>query len=80
MSSFIEFQAMVLGKLCSIEERITNIETVLGISDEVCSEECIDLSDQNPECQSCENSFKDEISEFHKQLDDIKSFFAEADF
>ena len=78
MSSFIEFQAMVLGKLCSIEDRISNIESVLGIDETVSSEENV-LSAENTEEISRENFFKDEISEFHRQLDDIKSIFNESD-
>lgn len=79
MSSFIEFQAMVLGKLCSIEDRISNIEAVLGINETVSSEENTVLSVDNTEEISRENSFKDEISDFHRQLDDIKSIFNGSD-
>lgn len=79
MSSFIEFQAMVLGKLCSIEERISNIETVLGIDVSECTDENIDSSSENIGEISRENSFVDDISDFHRQLDDIKSIFDRSD-
>lgn len=79
MSSFIEFQAMVLGKLCSIEERISNIETVLGIDMSECTDENIDSSPENIGEISRENSFVDDISDFHRQLDDIKSIFDRSD-
>lgn len=77
MSSFIEFQALVLDKLCSIESRISNIESVLGInefSSKIKSEETIiDFEAKN------NTSFKDEISDFQKQLTDLKSLFNESD-
>ncbi len=77
MSSFIEFQALVLDKLCSIESRISNIESVLGIdevSSKIKSEETItDFESKN------NSSFKDEISDFQKQLTDLKSLFNESD-
>ena len=80
MSSFVEFQAMVLGKLCSIEDRISKIENVLGISEEEKSCENIDLCHDIKEETPRENTFKDDISDFHKQLDDIKTFFAGTDY
>ncbi len=82
MSSFIEFQALVLGKLCSIEERISDIEGVLGISRIPSTDdepEQIVAEAENVEKVNNDNGFKDEISDFHKQLDDIKSLFSESD-
>lgn len=70
---------MVLGKLCSIEERISNIETVLGIDMSECTDENIDSSPENIGEISRENSFVDDISDFHRQLDDIKSIFDRSD-
>lgn len=77
MSSFIEFQAVVLDKLCSIENRLNKIEEVLGIpqntespcthtSEEVCT-------DNEPKTV---NSFENEISSFQNELADIKSLFS----
>ena len=78
MSSFIEFQALVLDKLCSIESRISNIESALGIneiSSKINSEEL--MTESKPENNdSCLN---DEISDFQKQLTDLKSLFNESD-
>lgn len=79
MSSFVEFQAMVLGKLCSIEERISNIENVLGINSEDSAEEDVVLTVENSEKISRENTFGDELSDFHRQLEDIKSVFNASD-
>lgn len=77
MSSFIEFQALVLDKLCSIESRISNIESVLGI-DEVSSK--IKSAEIITDFESKNNSnFKDEIFDFQKQLTDLKSLFNESD-
>lgn len=70
---------MVLGKLCSIEERISNIETVLGIIDTASPEEDVILSGEKTEKISRENTFGDEISDFHRQLEDIKSVFNASD-
>ncbi len=78
MSSFIEFQAMVLDKLCSIESRISNIESALGIneiSSKINSEEV--MTEFKTENNS--SNFKDEISDFQKQLTDLKSLFNESD-
>lgn len=78
MSSYIEFQALVLDKLCSIESRLSNIESVLGInenSSRIISEE------ENPEYLLNNNgsSLEDEIFDFQKQLTDLKSLFNESD-
>ncbi len=76
MSSFTEFQALVLGKLCSIEERISDIEAILGISQ---SSETDDIeSEPEPiETNSDYVGLEDEISDFQKQLNEIKSLFSE---
>ncbi len=83
MSSFIEFQALVLGKLCSIEERISVIESVLGISADIPvtndEAEQITAEPEKVENSNNDNGFKDEISDFQKQLEDIKSLFSASD-
>ena len=82
MSSFIEFQALVLGKLCSIEERISVIESVLGITENELSdiEDKIIVSEpEHVENVNNNNGLKDDISDFQKQLSEIKSLFSEFD-
>lgn len=79
MSSFIEFQALVLGKLCSIEERISEIEDVLGISRISPTDDEGGSIAPEPVKINDDNGLKDEISDFQKQLDDIKSLFSESD-
>lgn len=81
MSSFTEFQAIVLGKLSSIEERIADIEAILGIScisdSEEKAAENVDYEPEIVEKNSNYTELKEGISDFQKQLDDIKSLFSE---
>ncbi len=82
MSSFIEFQALVLGKLCSIEERISKIESVLGVSRDITASDDVEQAVAEPdnvENADNDNGFKNEILGFQKQLDDIKSLFSPSD-
>ncbi len=73
MSSFIEFQAVVMAKLCSIESRLDKIENALGVSDEV---ECFfDSKSINQDEMSNEQSLKNEISDLQNKLAEIKSLF-----
>lgn len=81
MSSFIEFQAVVLDKLCSIENRLSAIEEVLGISrDEknnfTCESEIIVLEQKNESGQSLKN----DINDFQNKLADIKSLFSASEY
>lgn len=77
MSTFIEFQNMILDKLCSIENRISNIESVLGIAvDDIPLSDCEqDTAVDTAEVTCCNNPLEDEISDFQKQLNEIKSLF-----
>lgn len=80
MSSFIEFQAVVLDKLCSIENRLNNIEEALGIPQNI-QQQCTDSAEevQKIEETKAENSFKNEISSFQNELADIRSLFSVSD-
>lgn len=76
MSTFIEFQNMILDKLCSIEDRLANIESVLGISDNTSFAETVpEQIAAEPEQKSSDNALADEMNDFQKQLNDIKSLF-----
>lgn len=76
MSTFVEFQKTILDKLCSIEDRLTRIEAVLNISDNVIPETIAEPEQSDfIEAESSDSSFIDEISDFQKQLNDIKSLF-----
>ena len=77
MSSFIEFQAVVLDKLCSIENRLNNIEEALGIPQNI-QQQCTDSAEEVHETKA-ENSFKNEISSFQNELADIRSLFSVSD-
>lgn len=82
MSSFTEFQALVLGKLCSIEERISVIEEVLGISEYTSDESDLEPEYSEPDNAEDDNNyhrFKNDIFDFQNQLSDIKSLFSEND-
>lgn len=75
MSTFIEFQNKILDKLCSIEDRLSKIESVLGVSDsEILQSEPVQIADKCEETAP-ESYLKDEIFDFQKQLNDIKSLF-----
>lgn len=81
MGTFIEFQAMVLEKLCGIESRLSNIEASLGISCEETAETpaidaeiiCDDKNDEN-------HTFKNEINDFQNKLADIKSLLSSSEY
>lgn len=75
MSSFTEFQALVLSKLCSIEERISVIESVLEIPQYSTPDSEHETIDSETENINDENGFKAEITDFQKKLDEIKSLF-----
>ena len=74
MSSFIEFQAIVLDKLCSLENRLGNIEEVLGIS----SSENTEIIEESAETvkNTDENGLKKEFKDFQSELSEIKSLFS----
>ncbi len=75
MSTFIEFQTMILNKLCSIEDRISNIESALGISEKIFPGETSEQETAESVVESPESTLEDELSDFQKQLNDIKSLF-----
>lgn len=74
MSSFIEFQAIVLDKLCSLEIRLGNIEEVLGISSSENTEIIEESAEtvENPD----ESGLKKEFKDFQSELSEIKSLFS----
>lgn len=80
MSSFVEFQAILFDKLCLIENRLSNIEAVLGIEDsqEINEENCPEVVVEKEETVSNE-CLKDELADFHESLADIKSLFSLSD-
>lgn len=81
MSSFIEFQAIVFDKLSAIENRLINIENVLGISSEQC--ELHDIPIINSDSSEIENekndTLKKELIDFQDELSDIKNLFITSD-
>lgn len=70
MSSFIEFQAVIMAKLCSIESRLDNIENALGISQDRGT-----VSDLNDNGMNNKQSLKKEIDDLQCRLAEIKSLF-----
>lgn len=84
MTSFTEFQELVFGRLSSIEERISEIEQKLGItqdavSDENKSEEIVVSEPEIVEEKSDCIGLKDEFSDFQRQLSEIKFLFSQSD-
>lgn len=79
MSSFIEFQALVLDKLCSIENRLSCIEEELGITPETV---ITDTQDNNGSDKITEQNltFKNEINDFQNKLADIKSLLSSSNY
>ena len=80
MNSFIEFQAIVMDKLCSIESRLDEIENVLGIKPQ--KEDKSDCENENTdfsENKSGNNSLIGEFNDFHNELVNIKALFTSSE-
>lgn len=76
MSSFIEFQAIVMDKLCSIENRLDTIENLLGVRYEKNDENICEKSETERCSDESQNSFISEINEFHNELANLKTIFS----
>ena len=81
MSSFVEFQALVLDKLCSLESRLSSIETALGIDDIITNESNTQSAiNPNNEPTNVGSDLRVEINDYRNKLSEIKSFLSASEF